>query len=200
MGADELIEERPEVNHGLAEILGARLTAPVTNDDFATRAVVVHHGGVLDREVVEPVFGILNGVTTRAHDIFDEPIRLIHGNTWVIDERGHIDAGEMAGKRHVTDAREVTDDRPMPMFAGAEAAGYRTQWDAIQTGFVDEPRRAVQEADALVTLVMNRLSEVFTNERTSLERQWGEGDEISTEDLRVALRRYRSFFERLLTL
>ena len=95
---------------------------------------------------------------------------------------------------------DETDNRPMPMFAGAEAAGYRTQWDAIQTGFVDEPRRAVQEADALVALVMNRLSEVFTNERTSLERQWGEGDEISTEDLRVALRRYRSFFERLLTL
>ena len=105
---------------------------------------------------------------------------------------------------HRADDRErehdETDDRPMPMFAGTEAAGYRTQWDAIQTGFVDEPRRAVQEADALVALVMNRLSEVFTNERTSLERQWGEGDEISTEDLRVALRRYRSFFERLLAL
>ena len=117
-----------------------------------------------------------------------------------IDERGDIDARQMVGQRHVTDAREVTDDRPMPMFAGAEASGYRTQWDAIQTGFVDEPRWAVQEADALVALVMERLSEVFTNERTSLERQWGEGDEISTEDLRVALRRYRSFFERLLTL
>ena len=86
------------------------------------------------------------------------------------------------------------------MFPGEETAGYRTRWDGIQTGFVDEPRRAVQEADALVALVMKRLSEVFTNERTSLERQWGEGDEISTEDLRVALRRYRSFFERLLTL
>ena len=106
---------------------------------------------------------------------------------------------------HRADDRErehvdETDDGPMPMFAGAEAAGYRTQWDAIQTGFVDEPRRAVQEADALVALVMKRLSEVFTNERTSLERQWGEGDESSTEDLRVALRRYRSFFERLLSL
>ena len=79
-------------------------------------------------------------------------------------------------------------------------SGYRTQWDAIQTGFVDEPRRAVQEADALVALVIKRLSEVFADERASLERQWGEGDEISTEDLRVALRRYRSFFERLLSL
>src|SRR5215203_1296502 len=65
-----------------------------------------------------------------------------------IDERGHIDAREMASQqRNVSDARELTDDRPMPMFAGAEAAGYRTQWDAIQTGFVDEPRKAVQEAD-----------------------------------------------------
>jgi hypothetical protein len=117
-----------------------------------------------------------------------------------IDERGHIDAREMASESPVTGARERTDDRPMPMFAGAEAAGYRTQWDAIQTGFVDEPRKAVQEADALVALVMKRLSEVFTNERTSLERQWGEGDQISTEDLRMALRRYRSFFERLLSL
>ena len=119
-----------------------------------------------------------------------------------IDERGHIDAGEMAStRRSVTDDRhQAHDDRPMPMFAGAEAAGYRTQWDAIQTGFVDEPRKAVQEADALVTLVTSRLSEVFADERSSLERQWGKGDQVSTEDLRVALRRYRSFFERLLSL
>ena len=117
-----------------------------------------------------------------------------------IDDRGHIDAREMASQRHVTEPRDATDDRPMPMFADAEAAGYRTQWDAIQTGFVDEPRKAVQEADALVALVMKRLSDVFTGERTSLEQQWGKGDESSTEDLRVALRRYRSFFERLLSL
>lgn len=112
-----------------------------------------------------------------------------------VDARDHVDARE-AADQHI----QMADDRPMAMFSGAEAAGYRTQWDAIQTGFVDEPRKAVQEADALVALVMKRLSEVFTNERSSLERQWGEGDEISTEDLRVALRRYRSFFERLLSL
>jgi hypothetical protein len=106
----------------------------------------------------------------------------------------------IAGDVYRADERAVTDDRPMPMFAGPEAAGYRTQWDAIQTGFVDEPRKAVQEADALVTLVMQRLSDVFGDERSALERQWGQGDEISTEDLRVALRRYRSFFERLLSL
>ena len=93
-----------------------------------------------------------------------------------------------------------SDERPMPIFAGTEASGYRTQWDAIQTGFVDEPRRAVEEADALVALVIKRLSEVFAEERGTLEQQWGRGNEISTEDLRVALRKYRSFFERLLSL
>jgi len=117
----------------------------------------------------------------------------------VVDER-------LADDRVATDPRpqsverQMSGDRPMPMFGGAEASGYRTQWDAIQTGFVDEPRKAVQEADALVALVMKRLSDVFSDERATLERQWGKGDEISTEDLRVALRRYRSFFERLLSL
>jgi hypothetical protein len=87
-----------------------------------------------------------------------------------------------------------------PIFAEDEAAGYRTRWDAIQTGFVDEPRRAVEEADALVAQVMKRLAEVFAEERTALEGQWDRGGQVSTEDLRVALRRYRSFFQRLLSL
>jgi hypothetical protein len=76
----------------------------------------------------------------------------------------------------------------------------RDGWDAIQTGVVDEPRRAVTEADALVAQVIKRLSEVFADERTRLEGQWGHQDEVSTEDLRQALRKYRSFFERLLSL
>ena len=87
-----------------------------------------------------------------------------------------------------THGAQPVDERPMPIFAGEEAAGYRTQWDAIQTGFVDEPRRAVEEADALVALTIKRLSEIFADERTGLEHQWAGGNEISTEDLRVALR------------
>ena len=86
------------------------------------------------------------------------------------------------------------------MFALDEADGFRTRWDGIQTGFVDEPRHAVEEADALVAQVIKRLSEVFADERTTLEQQWGRGDQISTEDLRQALRKYRSFFERLLSM
>ena len=95
---------------------------------------------------------------------------------------------------------DASDTGALPMFAADESAGYRTQWDAIQTGFVDEPRRAVEEADAVVAQVIKRLSEVFADERTALEQQWDRGDQVSTEDLRLSLRKYRSFFERLLSL
>jgi hypothetical protein len=101
--------------------------------------------------------------------------------------------------REPQDRLEPVDAGAAPMFEEQEAVGYRTRWDAIQTGFVDEPRRAVEEADALVAQVMKRLAEGFADERTALERQWDRGDQISTEDLRLALRRYRSFFQRLLS-
>jgi hypothetical protein len=117
-----------------------------------------------------------------------------------IDDRERRDDRERIEHQQRSDEGLTADDRHTPIFAGGEADGYRTQWDAIQTGFVDEPRKAVQEADALVDVVIRRLSDVFADERTSLEAQWGKGDEVSTEDLRLALRKYRSFFERLLTL
>jgi hypothetical protein len=107
--------------------------------------------------------------------------------------------GEREAAQAVHD-HETVHDRSVPIFAADEATGFRTQWDGIQTGFVDEPRRAVVEADALVAQVIKRLSEVFADERTNLEGQWGHGDQVSTEDLRQALRKYRSFFERLLSL
>jgi len=98
------------------------------------------------------------------------------------------------------EASTTEEERRIAMFASDEADGYRTRWDGVQTGFVDEPRRAVEEADALVAQVIKRLSEVFADERTRLEQQWGKGEQASTEDLRLAFRKYRSFFERLLSL
>jgi hypothetical protein len=88
----------------------------------------------------------------------------------------------------------------MPWFAELEMADYRSQWSKLQTGFVDEPRRTVEAADKLVAAVMQRLAEGFANERSGLEKQWDRGDNVSTEDLRIALQRYRSFFDRLLKL
>jgi len=86
-----------------------------------------------------------------------------------------------------------------PLFAEHDLAGLRSRWSDVQAGFVDEPRRAVEQADSLVAEVMKRLAESFANERASLERQWDRGDNVTTEDLRLALQRYRSFFDRLLT-
>jgi hypothetical protein len=75
---------------------------------------------------------------------------------------------------------------------------YRRRWEEIQVRFVDEPRGSVEQADQLVANVIAQLADTFASERKSLEQQWGRGDEVSTEDLRVALQRYRSFFTRLL--
>jgi hypothetical protein len=88
----------------------------------------------------------------------------------------------------------------MPLFSESELGDFRSQWSHLQTGFVDEPRRTVEDADKLVAAVMQRLAEGFANERSGLEKQWDRGDNVSTEDLRVALQRYRSFFDRLLNL
>lgn len=86
-----------------------------------------------------------------------------------------------------------------PLLPTGEMDGYRGRWAEIQGSFVDEPRRAVEQADGLVAEVIKRLAEVFADERGKLESQWGSGGEADTEDLRVALQRYRSFFERLLS-
>lgn len=118
-------------------------------------------------------------------------------NNAAAEAADRVDAGTETAVQQ--QERERAHDRAM-MFQGDEATGYRTQWDAIQTGFVDEPRKAVEEADALVAQVIKRLSEVFADERTNLEQQWGRGSQVSTEDLRQSLRKYRSFFERLLTM
>ena len=94
--------------------------------------------------------------------------------------------------------RRETEKEPSTLFPENEATDFRTRWTDIQTGFVDEPRRAVEQADALVAEVIKRLANSFAEERSKLEGQWGRGDDVSTEDLRVSLRRYRSFFDRLL--
>lgn len=85
-----------------------------------------------------------------------------------------------------------------PLLPEAEIGDLRSRWSNIQAEFVDEPRRSVQEADKLVAATMQRLADGFATERASLEKQWDSGDNVSTEDLRVALQRYRAFFGRLL--
>jgi hypothetical protein len=85
-----------------------------------------------------------------------------------------------------------------PLLAEDELQTYRQRWEALQVRFVDQPRDSVEGADELVSDLVERLSKVFADERASLESQWEEGTDASTEDLRIAIQRYRSFFDRLL--
>jgi hypothetical protein len=94
-------------------------------------------------------------------------------------------------------AREDGDDARL--LADDEGAELSRRWETIQVTFVDDPRRAVEEADGLVAHVMQQLADGFARERETLEGQWSRGEDVSTEDLRVALQRYRSFFQRLLS-
>ncbi len=88
----------------------------------------------------------------------------------------------------------------VPLFVADVSDDFRARWDAVQSGFVDDPMRAVREADELVARVMKSLAGTFAAERSNLEGQVDKSSQASTENLRVALRNYRSFFQRLLSL
>ena len=102
------------------------------------------------------------------------------------------------GTRDIVPDQKLQNDRPGQLFPDNELNDFRARWDKAQIGFVDEPRAAVEQADSLVATVVKRIAEQFAAERAELEHQWDRGDNVSTEDLRQALRRYRSFFDRLL--
>jgi hypothetical protein len=101
--------------------------------------------------------------------------------------------------RAAESARDHRTDLTQQLFANDEMMTFRRRWSDIQAGFVDEPRAAVQRADSLVAETMQQLANVFAHAREQLEHQWDRGEDVTTEDLRVALQRYRAFFDRLLS-
>jgi hypothetical protein len=130
------------------------------------------------------------------------------------DER-RLSSDEPEGAAEPTAAPESGDSAPAPrgeqgegagageerapLLASGDAEGFRQRWENLQTGFVDQPREMVEQADELVAELMHRLSAGFSEKRNELETHWEKGDDVSTEELRVALTRYRSFFNRLLS-
>jgi hypothetical protein len=119
--------------------------------------------------------------------------------TFVREKRAGPDDVELRSGMVAPSDRFSPRDGSEPLFSDHEATGFRSRWEQIQTGFVDEPRHSVERADELVADAMKRLAEVFSDERARLEKQWTSGEDVSTEDLRLALQRYRSFFDRLLS-
>lgn len=135
------------------------------------------------------------GLSTAALAHADEPIeqKLIEGR----DERRDMSAS-VDNRMNATSQPPETDAQEA-LFSQDESKALYAKWDAVQVGFVDEPRQAVERADSLVAGAMKRLAEIFAEERARLEGQWDRGDSVSTEELRLALRRYRAFFGRLLS-
>ena len=107
---------------------------------------------------------------------------------------------ELAKDLERTSSGKVDHSATTALFPENESKDFHKRWTDIQTAFVDEPRQAVERADELVAEVIKRLADSFARERSQLEGQWGRGDNVSTEDLRVALQRYRAFFDRLLNI
>lgn len=118
-----------------------------------------------------------------------------HVSTADLAQAGNRPAGTSPPMTNKNGAPESNE----PLFASNGTQDFRSRWEKIQIGFVDEPRKAVEQADELVASAIKRLAEMFAGERQKLEAEWDKNDNVSTEDLRVALRRYRSFFDRLLS-
>jgi len=100
---------------------------------------------------------------------------------------------------NVSGAARAQEPENLCLLPQNEAQEFRAKWEKIQAEFVDEPQRSVHDADTLVSSATKRLAEIFAEERARLEREWDRGDDVSTEDLRQALRRYRAFFDRLVS-
>lgn len=180
---------------------------PVERAVADDRGAVHDRPGMVDRPDIDDGPGDRPGIKDRPADIARGRATGAPGvdRPFVDDGRGDDRPGVIDHPsdiaRDATTGTTMTDDTPhIDLFPTEELVGYRTQWESIQTGFVDQPRAAVEQADALVSQVVTRLTEVFTRERSTLEGQWTKGDNVSTEDLRIALKRYRSFFHKLLSM
>ncbi|MFJ8077133.1 hypothetical protein ACIQ7Q_25185 [Streptomyces sp. NPDC096176] len=115
---------------------------------------------------------------------------------------GPVAAHDQPQAQEQSQAQEATpagEEGAVPLLDSGAAEDLRSRWTDIQQGFVDDPQAAVRAADELVVEVMQLLAATFAEHKEGLESQWHRGDEVATEDLRVALRQYRSFFDRLLT-
>jgi hypothetical protein len=114
----------------------------------------------------------------------------------------HVDPeqSEQTSARPATETTSEPDETRAGLFAADERQDAERRWNEIQTRFVDEPRASVEAANALVAELVDRLVSSFDAERSRLEGQWDRGEDVTTEDLRLVLQRYRSFFSRLLGL
>jgi hypothetical protein len=181
LSTQDLLDAEPGGDHRLAEV--------PPEDEIRDESLPGAHDEPVDEPRDEPQDGVLDD-RPELDDRQDEPL----------DDDVSGDEITDAGQDDVVAApRGDSTDEPMPqLFADQDVDRFRQDWQAIQIAFVDDPKRAVSEADELVAAVIQSLAATFASHKSDLESQWRQG-EAATEDLRVALRRYRSFFNQLLS-
>jgi hypothetical protein len=161
------------------------------------------HSNSSDSEIVEEINNDTNSPVVNSDRFVDKVPALagpIHDTPMgaIVAADGPMDESTLLGELISHETRISTNAGSSTALLDREESEHlHTRWNEIQGGFVDEPRSAVQQADALVTEVIEKITQMFSNEHSSLEGQWKQGNDVSTEDLRKALQRYRSFFNRL---
>jgi hypothetical protein len=139
------------------------------------------------------------GSEPRAAQASDADREVVETGPEAADTQASAEATYPPGGTSIAPDTTAGPDADTALLSPSDTESFNRRWEQVQAGFLDAPRKAVQEADGLVTDVMQRLAEGFAQEREQLERHWSGGEEVSTEDLRVTLQRYRSFFRRLLS-
>ncbi|MEU6072090.1 hypothetical protein ABZ864_48650 [Streptomyces sp. NPDC047082] len=179
----------------------ARRTGGLTTEDLAQPSGAATTGSPQETEEVSsgaPIYPGESTATTKTQSPADNERE---GST-----SSDSDAtADTTGSPGTTDAPGMPDtsdssvDEAPQLLTQGEDRDFRNRWQEIQNKFVDDPREAVHDADTLVADVMQTLATTFAQHKKDLEDQWGQGKQVDTEELRRALRRYRSFFNRLLS-
>ncbi|HXO34213.1 MAG TPA: hypothetical protein VN901_17830 [Candidatus Acidoferrales bacterium] len=190
--ADLAQGKRPAASHDLLKD-GPNADRPSAEDVISDHAIndrTINDRSINDRSI--------NDRNINDRNINDRAVNDRPGPVLAERPAGEVAQNAVSEVRSASETRSAPDTAPL--FPATELEELRNSWSGVQTAFVDEPRRAVEQADGLVASAMKRLAEVFAEERSKLEQQWDRGDNVSTEDLRIALQRYRSFFHRLLSI
>lgn len=194
------------------------------NDGLTTRDIVsagqrqstepnVRQGDAVSPAMSQPADGVASGAPIDQQTAGDQSIRGNVAHTATPPARQGEPNQRGAPTDRNRDAGAGPDVAPMraaeqkgrsgaslaPLLSSDATGAFQARWDAVQTAFIDEPRQVVEQADKLVAELMQQLAKTFAQERSRLEQQWEKNGDVSTEDLRLALQRYRSFFQRLLS-
>ncbi len=171
---------------------------PAVNPVPFTDKIPVYETPILETPVQEtPMVGAAAGFTPS----YESPVQVVPivGTAAVVGPLDETKPYKAAMSEAVIQAAPVSTNAGAlaALLSREESEHFRTRWNEIQGKFVDEPRSAVQQAAGLVSEVIAQITQMFATEQSSLDGQWNQGNDVSTEDLRKALQRYRSFFNRL---